>query len=269
MSEGIVKERLSGHWYTAEAKPCHTVVGVNGKERSTTLRDARKMNLYPSVTTILKTLAAPQLTRWLVENAIIAAVTTERRDDEDETAFARRIAEEAGEVAGNAANFGTRFHSMMEDLLTGNPDPAVDDDLVAYLPFAIEWMESNVEKVISAEQVIVGDGYAGTADLFCVTHDGARVLFDFKTKSLNRGDDGEWKVPRKPYDSWCHQLAAYGEVLQADAVCNVIVNSHEPGAFYNLYHSEEARSHSWEVFQGVRDLWQLINKYSPETNNNN
>lgn len=198
MSEGIVRERLSGHWYTADAKPCHTVVGKNGKERSTTLRDARQMGLFPSVTTILKTLAAPQLTRWLVENAIIAAVTTERRDDEDETAFAKRIAEEAGEVAGNAADFGTRFHAMMEDLLTGNTDPAVDDDLLPYLPFAREWIEGNVAEVISAEQVIVGDGYAGTADLLAVTHDGAKVLFDFKTKSLNRGNDGEWKVPKNP-----------------------------------------------------------------------
>ena len=33
----------SGHWYTQEGDPMYTVIGANGKERNTTLRDARKI----------------------------------------------------------------------------------------------------------------------------------------------------------------------------------------------------------------------------------
>ena len=46
----------SGHWYTRGGEPAYTVTGKNGKERNTTLRDARTMNLVPSVTTVLKVL---------------------------------------------------------------------------------------------------------------------------------------------------------------------------------------------------------------------
>jgi hypothetical protein len=31
-----------GHWYDAQGEARHTIVGKNGKERKTTLRDARK-----------------------------------------------------------------------------------------------------------------------------------------------------------------------------------------------------------------------------------
>ena len=51
----------SGHWYTQEGEPMYTIIGANGKERNTTLRDAKKENLVPSVTTILGMIAKPSL----------------------------------------------------------------------------------------------------------------------------------------------------------------------------------------------------------------
>ena len=46
-----------GHWYTRTGAPMYTVKGANGKERNTTLRDARKYDLVPLVTTILNVAA--------------------------------------------------------------------------------------------------------------------------------------------------------------------------------------------------------------------
>ena len=221
------------------------------------------MNLLPSVTTILKTLAAPQLTRWMVENAIIAALTATQREDEDLQQFAVRVADEAGSVASTAADFGTRFHSMMEDIAKGYTHLILDEDLLPYFPFAEKWMSENVKEVISTEQCIVGHGYAGTADLLVINHDDERILYDFKTKQLKRdAKTGGWKKP-VVYDNWEQQLAAYGEVLEADHVANVIVNSREPGPFTTLLHKPEKREKGWAVFQGVRDLWQTINNYTP------
>ena len=34
----------AGHWYDHDGKPMYTIVGANGKERNTTLRDAKKEN---------------------------------------------------------------------------------------------------------------------------------------------------------------------------------------------------------------------------------
>lgn len=251
MSDQIVKLSTAAHWYTKEAQPLHTVIGKNGKERNTTLRDARKLGLLPSVTTILKTLAAPQLTRWLVENAIVAALTATQQEGEDLQEFAVRVARESGDVASQAADFGTRFHAMMEDLLNGYTQVVVADDLVPYIPFAKKWIEENVAEVISAEQCVVGEGFAGTADLFCVTPEGDKVLFDFKTKQLKRKDDGSWQKPQA-YDNWTYQLAAYGSVLGADRVANVVVNSREPGDFITIFHSPDKREKGWKVFQMVR-----------------
>lgn len=259
----VVKLDSAAHWYTRDGKPCHKVIGKNGKERNTTIRDARTMNLMPSVTTILKTLAAPQLTRWMVENAIIAALTATQREDEDLQAFAVRVADEAGEVAGQAANFGTRFHAMMEQFAEGYWGAIVDPDLLGYIPHARAWFDEHVKEVISSERTIVGDGYAGTADLFVLTHDDRKVLFDFKTKTGKRdAKTGEWKAPAV-YDNWTYQLAAYGEILGADAVANVVVNSSEPQPFTTLFHKPEAREKGWKIFQSTRDLWQLLNNYVP------
>ena len=53
------------HWYTADRQPMHEVEGKNGNMRSTTIRDARELNLFPSVTTIIGILDKPGLNQWI------------------------------------------------------------------------------------------------------------------------------------------------------------------------------------------------------------
>ena len=51
----IIKDHAaeSGHWYTRQGEPMYTVIGkTTGRPRNTTLKDARELNLVPSVTTI-------------------------------------------------------------------------------------------------------------------------------------------------------------------------------------------------------------------------
>jgi hypothetical protein len=59
----------STHWYDKNGKPQYTVIGKNGKERNTSLVDARKENLVPSVTTIIGMAAKPQLENWKIDQA--------------------------------------------------------------------------------------------------------------------------------------------------------------------------------------------------------
>ena len=54
----------SGHWYTKEGEPMYTIVGANGVERNTTLRDAKSLELVPSVTTVMGMVAKPALENW-------------------------------------------------------------------------------------------------------------------------------------------------------------------------------------------------------------
>ena len=72
----------SGHWYDKNGNPAYEIIGANGKQRNTTLRDAKKLGLLPSVTTVIGAVAKPGLNRWLQEQAILAALTLPRLEGE-------------------------------------------------------------------------------------------------------------------------------------------------------------------------------------------
>ena len=75
----IIPERAS-HWYFQDGRPCHQVQAKSGNGlRDATLRDARTLGLYPSVTSILNIIAKPQLEAWKQEQGIIAALTLPRQ----------------------------------------------------------------------------------------------------------------------------------------------------------------------------------------------
>ena len=58
-----VRASESSHWYTREGAPKYTVEAKNGNPRNTTLADARKLNLVPSVTTIIGSYSLGELVR--------------------------------------------------------------------------------------------------------------------------------------------------------------------------------------------------------------
>ena len=72
----------SGHWYTQEGEPMYTIIGANGKERNTTLRDAKTLGLVPSVTTIIGMIAKPSLENWKINQALNSALSLERFENE-------------------------------------------------------------------------------------------------------------------------------------------------------------------------------------------
>ena len=81
----------SGHWYTQEGDPMYTVPKKKGGGlRATTLRDARKLNLVPSVTTVMKELAAPQLEMWKIKQAVTFSKKMRKRSGETDDQFAMR-----------------------------------------------------------------------------------------------------------------------------------------------------------------------------------
>jgi len=69
----IVKEKVepNGHWYTKDGTPAYTTIGKTG-ERPTTLRDARKEGLLPSVTTINGQLSKAGLDTWKQQQVLLA-----------------------------------------------------------------------------------------------------------------------------------------------------------------------------------------------------
>jgi len=96
----------NAHWYKRDGEPLHSVLSGRGEPRPTTLRDARKLGLLPSVTNILGVINKPELVEWKMTQAVLAALTLPRLEGEGEDAFARRVVDDAQSRVRTAAEFG-------------------------------------------------------------------------------------------------------------------------------------------------------------------
>ena len=172
----------AAHWYGRDGVPMHSVPSLKGKPRPTTVRDARKLGLYPSVTNIIGVIAKPELTSWLQAQAVMAALTLPRNPGESEDAFAQRVVADSQTTRDSAADFGTAFHAGAERVAN---TLEVDDEhpAAAWLRHFRVWYQGNAALLNWTEKVLVNPvmGYAGTADLFIdhIVH--GPVLVDLKT----------------------------------------------------------------------------------------
>ena len=108
----------SEHWYTRDGEPAYTVKGKDG-ERPTTLRDARKLSLIPSVTSILNVASKPGLEKWKQQQLLLAALTLPKIDSESEDQYIDRIIRDSKEQGKAAADAGTEIHASIEAFYRG------------------------------------------------------------------------------------------------------------------------------------------------------
>lgn len=249
----------AAHWYQRDGQPLHTVLSGKGEPRPTTLRDARKLDLLPSVTNILGVIAKPELTAWLQEQAVMAALTLPRIAGETEDAFAKRVVEDSLTTRDGAADFGTAFHHGAEHIAkTLEVDPA--DLLSAWLNRYRDWWQENVNACRWTEQRVVSNqfGYAGTADLLIEHKVHGLCLVDLKTMKINP------KYKMKPYSTWAYQLAAYRKALGVEARCiNLIMNSVVPETPIEHVWGEAEMDAGLRAFLAARELWVIEKDYDP------
>ncbi len=101
-SKTIVSE--STHWYRTDGTPCYQVPRADGKGlRPTTLRDARKLGLVPSVTGIIRCAAAPQLEAWKRKQLALACLTLPRIEGESADDFMVRAERDAARATPSRA----------------------------------------------------------------------------------------------------------------------------------------------------------------------
>jgi len=246
----IVKQYAAeaGHWYTREGVPRYTIIGANGKERNTTLRDARKENLVPSVTTILNVAAKPALTQWLQRQVLYAALTLPRRDGEAEEDYLDRIITDSKEQGKNAADAGTDIHASIEQFYRGEgikgheqQVKAVEAELTKHFGMQ-EWVS---EKSFAHKL-----GFGGKVDLHA-----DNVVVDIKTKEF---DDPE-KV--QAYDEHLMQIAAYriGLDMPLARCANVFVSRSTAGLVVVHEWRADELIKGWNMFQHLLGFWQTKN----------
>jgi hypothetical protein len=94
----------------------YTVEAKNGNQRPTTLRDARALDLVPSVTTVLNVAAKPGLEAWKQRQLLLAALTLPRSEEEAEDNYLDRIirdSREEGQSRGRCWHRNPCCHSVV------------------------------------------------------------------------------------------------------------------------------------------------------------
>lgn len=238
----------SNHWYAKDGTPMYTVPAKDGSPRATTLRDAKKMGLLPSVTTIMKSAASPGLEAWKLNQMMLAALTLPRAEGETEESFIKRIQADSKEQARQAAERGTAVHAAIERFFDGE----IEADSLPYLEPVYKKIEEFFGILTWAvEKSFASVGYAGKVDLHSM--DGEGVVIDFKTKEFT----SETLEKVAGFDENVMQLAAYRQGLEIpNARCaNVFVSVTEPGLVVVREWTQEELLRGWKMFESLKNYW--------------
>jgi hypothetical protein len=225
-----------------------------GGMRNTTLRDARKLNLYPSVTGVMKELAAPQLEMWKVEQAVTQAYDMRKYAGETDKQFASRAFHDAMQQVRDRATDGSKIHGTLEAFYGDGIVPHTYDPYLGGVQECLEKLGLK-EEHWSAEKAFAYGGFGGKVDLHS-----PHIVADFKTKEF-----GEDKLP-VAYDNHFMQLGAYRAGLELGNVPGLIlfVSADNPGLVHPIECSVEQLDKGYAMFQGLLQVWQAKRGYIPD-----
>jgi len=245
------KQQDTGHWYTKEGTPAYTTIGKTG-ERATTLRDARKEGLLPSVTTIINLMAKPALSSWLQQQVLLAALTLPRGLRETEDEWLKRVMSDSKATGREAAERGTAIHNIIQ----GYFEQMYLPEKPAYLDAIDSTLNSAFGNQPWLSEKSFGHhlGYGGKCDLMAKQVNGkGGFVVDFKTKDTDLD-----KVDI--YFEHELQLAAYREGLNLpNARCAIIFVNGKTNQVKLIEIEESQLQKSWECFQHLLRVYQIKN----------
>jgi hypothetical protein len=223
----------SSHWYyRSTGLPCYEVECKSkpGQMRPTTIRDARELDLVPSVSTIGKIIYSPSLENWKAEQIVKAAwETPEVKQTEDGCVvpltyvqWKLEVLELADEISSTAADTGSAIHKAVEEYLTTGT--CVGEYYDWQKTFAKWWLSQSwfnmpneyTPNIQSEDYIGTEFGYGGRYDIYV----GGSIIIDLKTQNAKG-------KPFKFYRSWGRQLAAYAQPLKATRLISVAIDSQD------------------------------------------
>lgn len=243
-----------GHWYTSKGELVETVPGSKGTPIKPDIRHARKFDLAPGVTTIIKAADRPTLNMYREKQVLLASLTLTRQEGETDEQWIDRIMADSREHARNAADRGSELHGQVE---RGLGDLYSDNPWVFAVAEQLEQVAPNSRTLWRCERPCVGEyGYATKSDLSLDTPTHA-VVVDIKSK------DGPLEELRL-WDEHSQQLAATREALGLrTAQCAILFLSRtEPQARLVLA-TEDQIQHGWACFKALLHYWQIKHRHKP------
>ena len=237
----------SGHWYLPNGSPAYTIIGKStGRERPTTLADARKLGLLPSVTTIINTIQKAGLDTWKQQQVLLAALTLPRLPDEPESDWLTRVMQDSKATGREAAERGTQIHGVIEAFYEGVYIP----DLPPYVRVVESVINEHFgSQLWVSEKSFARGGYGGKCDLIA-----KNCVIDFKTteKDLDKLDY---------YFDHQMQLAAYRQGFEMPtARCAIVyVNALQNKAKLVEIPEDDLRI-GWDCFTHLLAFYRSKNK---------
>lgn len=259
------------HWYNKEGKACHfqpTKKGAANPERPTNIKDARKLKLFPSITTILKTLNIPSLERWKQTKIVEACFNRPPIGGEDYSEYESYILRNAFDGVSDAASLGTRIHANINSIVKGQEMQHKDETDYAILAMdAVTKLGLHVEE---SEITVVNEkhGYAGTTDL-AFTKGKYCGIVDFKSTRTKEGEPIHRKLDH------IAQIAAYhvgfwtkGESIVNHTIgYNIYISTTEKGRIDVVEYDADCLRSNFEFFLNTCAIWRHKNEYDPRLHN--
>lgn len=252
-----------GHFWTKDGQLVEQVMKADGKGYTkTTLAHARKLNLGPGVTSIIREAAAPQLVEWQINQAILCALTLPRSDSETEFDYLKRVREDAKQTAAKAAEEGSRMDAVVSEWInSGIMAVSTDGDLT--LLRAVEEKIGALDCDTWKAQVACTNplGYGTKADLVGYRKGEPVWLLDMKSKD----EKGEKFVNLALYKTHHMQLAATEKALGASLRCGILFISRSDFSLARIVEaSSDDMDKGWRLFKHLLAYWQTDRSYKPD-----
>jgi len=261
----LIQPKEAGHWYDRKGNPAYTQPNKSkdGETRPTTIRDARKLDLIPSVTTICNQLAKPGLEMWIKNQILLSAATTpHKRSEMSADDWIQIILEESKEQAKIAREKGILIHADIEKFFRGEQiNPA---NKIRCLHVHDILREQGIEAdAIEPEKSFASPlGFGGKMDLPAIEQ---CFLGDIKTTEFTIIDGMPYKNGKKAKLNWPEhllQLAGYKfgnfPINAVVNCCNIYVSTIDNNVFCHRWNREEIEMAEQE-FKLLLKLWWLKN----------
>lgn len=248
-----------GHWYNEAGEQIAEVLNADGSRYiAPSLVHARKLQLAPGITSILRCIDKPALTLWKQRQAIMAALTLPRRETEPEGEWMARVEQDMGETAKKAAEEGTMLHKACETYLQGG-EPLYPSKFHPYAESVSAYLDG-IDPCggwVCEQSGSHRWGYGTKADVRNINW-----LIDFKSK-----DGGQSEIDAaKLYDEHHMQLAATLAMLDLDHPlrCGILfVSRTEPGVQRLVESTPADLQRGLLMFRTMLTFWQQKNRYRP------
>jgi hypothetical protein len=271
------------HWYTPDGTPAYEIKGANGKMRATTLRDARKLQLVPSVTTVMSIQDKPALIWWKQNQLLEAAIKDPYHAlIYQPSEWKSLMLKESSKIGRQAADNGTRIHDSLETAMKKGLT-SCEDGTLEITTTVMEFLKKTFEgfEFVAEDSFTHQSGFGGKIDLYGVKDKGKkterRMVLDFKTKNKTKQEMEKIKA----YDDQHLQTAAYVKGLEDTKELgsrmeyglwerynlfigyDVCINKTFQLTGVKLTQSKDF-DREWGMFEKLLEFWQLKNSYVPK-----